>query len=188
MHVHPHGGLFYQANRNANVVDHGGEKVFAGGEDNRAVFAIDQRTGDPTADPERGCSRHAASYLRHRSKRGHAGGGEHQPRPVRDGSAPARFRPVSPSIASAVTASSPWRGNTMQIPQARISSGAEWLARPDYSWHPLAHPNSDASACSGPASYIVSRNHSKRAALCGRHVKASASRGSLPRMRRTPGP
>jgi 6-phosphogluconolactonase len=48
IHVHPNGGFVYQANRNANTVDFEGKKVFAGGENNMAVYAIDEKTGEPT--------------------------------------------------------------------------------------------------------------------------------------------
>lgn len=48
IHVHPNGKFVYQANRNANVSDFMGKKVFAGGENNMAVFSIDQNTGEPT--------------------------------------------------------------------------------------------------------------------------------------------
>lgn len=47
IHVHPNGRFVYQANRNANVVDYRGKQVFGGGENAIAVFAIDQRTGEP---------------------------------------------------------------------------------------------------------------------------------------------
>jgi 6-phosphogluconolactonase len=48
VHIHPNGRFIYQANRNANVVDFRGQKVFAGGENNMAVWAINQTTGEPT--------------------------------------------------------------------------------------------------------------------------------------------
>lgn len=48
VHVHPNGRFIYQANRNANVVDFRGQKVFGGGENNIAVWAIDQASGEPT--------------------------------------------------------------------------------------------------------------------------------------------
>jgi 6-phosphogluconolactonase len=48
IHVHPNGRFVYQANRNANTVDFQGKKVFAGGENNMAVYAIDEKTGEPT--------------------------------------------------------------------------------------------------------------------------------------------
>ncbi len=47
IHVHPNGRFVYQANRNSAVVDFQGRQVFAGGENNMAVFAIDERTGEP---------------------------------------------------------------------------------------------------------------------------------------------
>src|SRR6185312_6734535 len=48
VHVHPNGRFVYQANRNANVTDFQGKKIFAGGENNMAVYAIDEKTGEPT--------------------------------------------------------------------------------------------------------------------------------------------
>ena len=57
VHVHPNGRFVYQANRNANTVDFEGKKVYGGGENNIAVFAIDEKTGEPTRiqnDPGRG--------------------------------------------------------------------------------------------------------------------------------------
>ncbi|HTI00398.1 MAG TPA: beta-propeller fold lactonase family protein [Acidisoma sp.] len=48
IHVHPNGRFVYQANRNSAVVDFQGKKVFAGGENNMAVWSIDQKTGEPT--------------------------------------------------------------------------------------------------------------------------------------------
>ena len=48
IHVHPNGRFIYQANRNSNEVDFQGRKVFAGGENNMAVWSIDQKTGEPT--------------------------------------------------------------------------------------------------------------------------------------------
>ena len=48
VHVHPNGRFLYQANRNANVVDFRGQKVFGGGENSMAVWAIDQASGEPS--------------------------------------------------------------------------------------------------------------------------------------------
>jgi 6-phosphogluconolactonase (cycloisomerase 2 family) len=47
IHVHPNGRFVYQTNRNAGVVDYQGQKVFGGGENNVAVYAIDQQSGEP---------------------------------------------------------------------------------------------------------------------------------------------
>lgn len=47
VHVHPNGQFLYQANRNSNVVDFQGRKAFAGGENNMAVWSIDERSGEP---------------------------------------------------------------------------------------------------------------------------------------------
>jgi 6-phosphogluconolactonase (cycloisomerase 2 family) len=49
IHVHPNGRFVYVANRADGTVDFNGKKVFAGGENSIAVFAIDQRTGEPKA-------------------------------------------------------------------------------------------------------------------------------------------
>src|SRR4030095_2624940 len=48
IHVHPTGRFVYVTNRNSGVVDFEGTKVSSGGENNVAVFAIDQATGEPT--------------------------------------------------------------------------------------------------------------------------------------------
>ncbi|HEY6256364.1 MAG TPA: beta-propeller fold lactonase family protein [Xanthobacteraceae bacterium] len=47
IHVHPNGRFVYQTNRASSVTDFEGQKVFAGGENSVAVFAIDQETGEP---------------------------------------------------------------------------------------------------------------------------------------------
>jgi 6-phosphogluconolactonase len=48
IHVHPNGRFVYQTNRNAGVVDYQGQKVFGGGENNVAVWSINQETGEPS--------------------------------------------------------------------------------------------------------------------------------------------
>jgi 6-phosphogluconolactonase len=47
IHVHPDGRAVYLSNRASDTVDFNGRKVFAGGENNIAVFAIDPATGAP---------------------------------------------------------------------------------------------------------------------------------------------
>ena len=47
VHVHPNGRFVYVANRASGTVDKDGKKVFAGGENSIAVFAIDPSTGEP---------------------------------------------------------------------------------------------------------------------------------------------
>jgi hypothetical protein len=47
IHVHPNGRFVYVTNRNQGEVDADGKKVFNGGENNVAVFAIDEKTGEP---------------------------------------------------------------------------------------------------------------------------------------------
>jgi 6-phosphogluconolactonase (cycloisomerase 2 family) len=48
IHVHPNGKFVYTANRADSTVDFNGKKVFAGGENSIAVFAIDPTTGEHT--------------------------------------------------------------------------------------------------------------------------------------------
>ena len=48
VHVHPNGRFVYGVNRADTTVDDQGRRVFAGGENTLAVYAIDPRTGAPT--------------------------------------------------------------------------------------------------------------------------------------------
>lgn len=48
IHVHPNGRFVYVTNRNQAEVEDGGRKVFGGGENSIAVFAINQTSGEPT--------------------------------------------------------------------------------------------------------------------------------------------
>lgn len=48
VHVHPNGRFVYVGNRASDTVDLDGRKVFPGGENSIAVFAIDQDSGEPT--------------------------------------------------------------------------------------------------------------------------------------------
>jgi 6-phosphogluconolactonase len=48
IHMHPNGRFVYLTNRASTTVEFQGKKVFAGGENSVAVFAIDQATGEPT--------------------------------------------------------------------------------------------------------------------------------------------
>jgi 6-phosphogluconolactonase (cycloisomerase 2 family) len=48
IHVHANGRFVYQTNRASSVTDFQGQKVFAGGNNSVAVFAIDQESGEPT--------------------------------------------------------------------------------------------------------------------------------------------
>jgi 6-phosphogluconolactonase len=48
IHVHPNGRTVYMSNRASALMDFKDEKVFRGGENNIAVFSIDQTTGEPT--------------------------------------------------------------------------------------------------------------------------------------------
>ncbi|HEY3910588.1 MAG TPA: beta-propeller fold lactonase family protein [Stellaceae bacterium] len=47
VHVHPNGRFVYVANRASSTVEEGGRRVFAGGENTLAVYAIDPATGEP---------------------------------------------------------------------------------------------------------------------------------------------
>jgi 6-phosphogluconolactonase len=48
VHVHPNGRYVYVGNRASDTVEFEGKKVFPGGENSIAVFALDQMTGEPT--------------------------------------------------------------------------------------------------------------------------------------------
>jgi 6-phosphogluconolactonase len=48
VHVHPNGRHVYVGNRASDTVDFAGKKVFPGGENSIAVFAIDPSSGEPT--------------------------------------------------------------------------------------------------------------------------------------------
>lgn len=48
VHVHPNGRFVYLANRADWQVDYQGKKVFGGGENSIAVYALDPATGEPT--------------------------------------------------------------------------------------------------------------------------------------------
>ena len=48
IHVHPKGGFVYQTNRGSGLRDVNGRKVSNGGENNVVVWAIDQKTGEPS--------------------------------------------------------------------------------------------------------------------------------------------
>jgi 6-phosphogluconolactonase (cycloisomerase 2 family) len=48
IHVHPNGRFVYVTNRASGVTEFEGKKIFAGGENSVAVFAINQDTGEPT--------------------------------------------------------------------------------------------------------------------------------------------
>lgn len=49
VHVHPNGRFVYGANRSQDVVDWNGKKIYKGGENSIVVYAINQKTGEPTA-------------------------------------------------------------------------------------------------------------------------------------------
>jgi hypothetical protein len=47
IHLHPNGRFVYVTNRASSLTDFEGKKVFAGGENSVAVFAIDPASGEP---------------------------------------------------------------------------------------------------------------------------------------------
>jgi 6-phosphogluconolactonase len=49
IHLHPNGRFVYVANRASSTIEIDGRRVFAGGENTLAVFAIDGATGEPQA-------------------------------------------------------------------------------------------------------------------------------------------
>jgi 6-phosphogluconolactonase len=48
IHVHPNGRFVYLGNRASGLVETGGKKVAAGGENTIAIFSVDQSSGEPT--------------------------------------------------------------------------------------------------------------------------------------------
>lgn len=48
IHVHSNGHIVYVSNRSELATERNGKKVWAGGENNIAVFSIDQKSGEPT--------------------------------------------------------------------------------------------------------------------------------------------
>ena len=48
VHVHPNGRVVYQANRAGGTTEYEGKRVFAGGDNAIAVYAIDRKTGEPS--------------------------------------------------------------------------------------------------------------------------------------------
>ena len=68
IHVHPNGRFVYVTNRNQGEIDVDGKKVFNGGENNVAVFAIDEQDRRAEADPDHRGPRHPPAHLRHRSE------------------------------------------------------------------------------------------------------------------------
>ena len=115
IHVHPNGRFVYVTNRNQGEIDVDGKKVFNGGENNVAVFAIDAADRRAEADPDHRGPRHPPAHLRHRSERAAVGGDEHPADAVaRRQDADRR---ASWSIASATTAGSNSCANTTSTPR-----------------------------------------------------------------------
>jgi 6-phosphogluconolactonase len=48
LHMHPNGRFLYQANRDSTTIEVDGKQVWAGGQNNIAVYALDTLTGEPT--------------------------------------------------------------------------------------------------------------------------------------------
>jgi 6-phosphogluconolactonase (cycloisomerase 2 family) len=48
IHAHPNGRIVYVSNRSELATERNGRKVWVGGENNIAVFSINQKTGEPT--------------------------------------------------------------------------------------------------------------------------------------------
>ena len=48
IHVHPNGQVVYLSNRASGTMDAGGQQIWEGGENTIGVYAIDQKTGEPT--------------------------------------------------------------------------------------------------------------------------------------------
>ena len=78
IHVHPSGKFVYLTNRASDLVDSNGTKAFTGGENNVAVFAIDQASGEPTLIQNADGAGDRIAHLRHRAERPHAGRRQHQ--------------------------------------------------------------------------------------------------------------
>jgi 6-phosphogluconolactonase (cycloisomerase 2 family) len=64
IHVHPNGRVVYVANRSDQTVERDGRKVFGGGENSIAVFALDAQTGEPTLlqHADTGCRHHVRTF------------------------------------------------------------------------------------------------------------------------------
>ena len=78
IHIHPNGKFAYIPNRAAGTVKFEGKDVFAGGENNIAVFALNEETGEPTLIQNihgRGIQLRPFAI----DPRAPSGGGEHQP-------------------------------------------------------------------------------------------------------------
>ena len=78
IHVHPGGRWVYVVNRADSSVDYRDTKVFAGGENNIAVYSLDQGNRGTYAHPARRDALLPCSYVRLRAGRASPGDGEHQ--------------------------------------------------------------------------------------------------------------
>ena len=126
LHAHPNGRFLYLANRAFDSVKVDGKDVFPGGENNIAVFAIDQTTGEPTAiqnEDVRGV--YPRTFALDPSARMLAVT-DVEPRLARDHIGVTPFPPISRPSRSAPTASSPSPTITRSTPAATCSSGAAW--------------------------------------------------------------
>ncbi len=48
IHVHPNGRFVYVSNRASGTIDVGAKPIWEGGENTIGVYAVDQKTGEPT--------------------------------------------------------------------------------------------------------------------------------------------
>ena len=66
IHVHPNGRFVYISNRASGTTMVDGKPVWEGGENTIGVYAIDQKTGEPTQNSEHRQRRHARPDVRAR--------------------------------------------------------------------------------------------------------------------------
>ena len=127
VHVHPSGRFVYVANRASSTVEANGTRVFAGGENTLAVFAIDPATGEPNADPARRYARHPLPHVSYRPERASAGRrAHHGAAGAATAAARASCRPACRCSASAATAGSNSSANTMSMSATGRCSGWAW--------------------------------------------------------------
>jgi 6-phosphogluconolactonase (cycloisomerase 2 family) len=126
LHVHPNGRFLYLANRAFDTIKVDGKDVFPGGENNIAVFAIDQQTGEPTPiqhEDVRGV--YPRTFALDPTARMLAAT-DVAPKLMRDARASRPSPPTSRRSGSEATASSPSLRITRSTPAVSCSSGAAW--------------------------------------------------------------
>ena len=126
LHFHPNGRTLYLANRAFDTVKVDGKDIFPGGENNIAVFAIDQATGEPTLiqnEDVRGI--YPRTFALDPTARMLAVT-NNEPKLMRDGAGFNPCPPISRPSESGTTASSPSQAATRWKPAANISSGVGW--------------------------------------------------------------